>query len=149
MKKKCVLYYNRGDKCIIKLLVSISSLKKHYNDDIVVVLEGKQNPYLIERLKKLNVVIKEIKQHSANNPLAIKPSLHKYVTEYRQVLYLDSDTLIVKPLDEIFHNIKKYGFVVTQFSNWKTNVRGSVQRRIRAWSPVFDEDHIEKDLFHS
>jgi len=141
--KKCVLYYNRGQKCTIRLIVSIASLRKHYDGDIVLAYEGEQSEYLLKRLERYNVILRETEKSTVTNALADKPALGKYVDDYDLVLYLDSDTLILSSLDAIWNLIKRYGFLVTHFTGWVTR-GGTIERRIRQWSKVLPEEEIEK-----
>lgn len=141
--KKCVLYYNRGQKCIIRLLVSIASLRKHYDGDIILAHQDEPTPYLADRLKLYNVEVRLTEKSTVNNALADKPDLGKYVDDYDLVLYVDSDTLFFNPIDEIWHFIKIYGFMVTHFCDWKTK-GGMIERRIREWNKVLPDEEIEK-----
>jgi len=139
--KKCVLYYNRGQKCIIKLIVSIASLRKHYDGDIILAAGDEQPEYLLKRLKRYNVIIRQTEKSTVNNALADKPALARYVEDYDLVLYLDSDTLVYDNIDNIWDYIKNYGFVVTNFTNWVTK-GGMIENRIREWSKVLPEKEI-------
>lgn len=141
--KKCVLYYNRGQKCIIRLLVSIASLRKHYDGDIILAHQDEPNDYLAKRLKKYNVEVRLTNKSTVNNALADKPDLGRYVDDYDLVLYVDSDTLFLNSIDEIWQLIKTYGFLVTHFSDWKTK-GGMIERRIREWEKVLPQEEIEK-----
>jgi len=141
--KKCVLYYNRGQKCTIRLIVSIASLRKYYDGDIVLAYEGEQTKYLLDRLKRYNVITRETDKSTVSNALADKPALSKYVDDYDLVLYVDSDTLFLNKIDEIWQLIRVYGFVVTNFSDWKTK-GGMIEKRIREWEKVLPQEEIEK-----
>ena len=91
--KKCVLYYNRGKKCTIKLIVSIASLRKHWDGDIVLACGDEQEDYLKKRLERYNVILRPTEKSTVNNALADKPALNRYVEDYDLTLYVDSDTL--------------------------------------------------------
>jgi hypothetical protein len=143
--KKCVLYYNRGEKCTIRLIVSIASLRKYWTGDIVLAHDGPQSKYLVDRLNQFNVKYVLTEPSSVSNPLADKPTLNRYVRDYDLVLYVDSDTLFCNPFDEIWSFAQQYGFVVTHFSNWKTT-GGMIEKRIREWSKVMSEEDIEASV---
>lgn len=143
--KKCVLCYNRGQKCTIKLIVSIASLRKHYSGDIILCHEGEPSEYISKRVEKYGVEIRLTDKSNVRNALADKPSLYKYVQDYDVVLYVDSDTLFLQKIDEIWPIINRYGFVVTNFCNWVTK-GGMIQRRIQEWSKVLPEKEINRAI---
>ena len=143
--KKCVIYYNRGEKCTIRLIVSIASLRKHWSGDIVLAHEGPVKEYLKKRLDTYGVIYRETKKSTVNNALADKPTLYKYVSDYDLVLYVDSDTLFLNAFDEIWDILDRYGFMVTNFCDWITR-GGTISRRIKQWVKVLPEEEIEKAL---
>jgi len=132
MDSKTVIYYNRGRKCVLRMLVSIHSLRKHWSGPVVVLLEGDQEPWFLAKLAGLGCICREIPL-SKEYPLSIKPQLHRYVTDFKYVMFLDADTLIVKPIDEYFELIEQYGFVTGNFADWKTT-GGSISKRIKNWT---------------
>jgi hypothetical protein len=133
---KGVLYYNRGTKCVVRLLLSLYSLRKVYNGNITVVCEGKQSDGFINALEgnRVNIVnIPETGQYA----LCTKPTLHKY-SPYELTMFMDADTLVVNPINEYFTYIAEFGFVVGHFDNWKTTGR-QIKRRIDGWAKAVPE----------
>jgi len=119
------------------MLVSIYSLRRHYDGPVLVLIEGKQDEWFLDKLKMFNCKTKEI-PFSGEYPLSIKPTLWRYVDHYSLVMFLDADTLVVGPLDEYWDLIWKHGFVTGNFANWKT--RGSsIAKRIKNWKPAVPE----------
>jgi len=133
---KTVLYYNRGTKCINRLVVSIHSLKKHWSGDITLVNEGVLNEVLSKAMDKLGVKIINIPEQLVY-PLVVKSRLHKHVN-YDMTMFVDADTLILGSVDEYFEMIEKYGFVTGNFCNWKTT-GGNISKRIKAWEKAVPE----------
>jgi hypothetical protein len=119
------------------MVVSIYSLRKVYSGDIVVCLEGQQDPWFLEILSKFNCIGREIPK-SDQYALCVKPTLHKYVEDYEAVMFLDADTLVLKNIDKYFDYIKEHGFVTGNFSNWNTK-GGHISARIRAWAKATPE----------
>jgi len=60
-------------------------------------------------------------------------------------LYLDADTLIVGPLEELFNAADEFGFVATQFQHWTCD-GGLIRNRIARLRkfPIVDESMIDK-----
>ena len=133
---KGVIYYNRGTKCIVRLLVSLYSLRKHYNGPISVVCAGTQEEWFLKRIKELNADAIMMPDEEIGS-LVLKASLWRY-SPYDLTMYLDADTLIFKPIDEYFDYIDKNDFVTGNFANWITT-GGMISSRIRDWSKVVPE----------
>jgi len=54
MNEKGVIYYNRGTKCCLRMLVSIFSLRRHYKGPVTVMIEGEQDQWFVDRVRALN-----------------------------------------------------------------------------------------------
>ena len=81
MESRGVIYYNKGKKCVIRLITSLWSLIKVYNGNITVLLEGEEWPkWLLEYLKSIGVEWKIIEDYKVF-PLVRKASL------WRDTLY--------------------------------------------------------------
>lgn len=137
---KGVIYYNRGSKCTLRMLISIFTLRKVYDGDILVLFEGSQPQWFLKALDNFNVSTKHINTTSHRNPLNVKSSLWRY-SPFDLTMFMDADTVIIRPIDSYFDLIKENGFVTGKFSDWVTS--GSrIRHRIKQWSPIFDKKYL-------
>lgn len=142
MEDKSVMYFNRGSKCLVRILVSMHSLREHYKGPVYCVCEGEQEPYLIERMRQLDVEPIQIDIISGLQSLCSKPHLYKH-SKTKLTMFLDADTIVCAPIDNFFEYIEKNDFVTTNFSNWKTDANGMITRRIKAWTKICSKKIIE------
>jgi hypothetical protein len=125
--KRCIAFFNFGNKCILELLVATYSLRKHYDGEIVWLLANNDddNKKLSEQATNLrvNIVWTDFSYIKRNTKSAIKPSLFKklFSLGYESVIMCDGDLLFLKPIEELWKPLEANGVVLTQFCNWKTN----------------------------
>ena len=144
MESRGVIYYNKGKKCVIRLITSLWSLIKVYNGNITVLLEGEEWPkWLLEYLKSIGVEWKIIEDYKVF-PLVRKASLWRD-TPYDKTLFLDADTIVVNPIDEVWELLDEHEFLVPNFAEWCTS-GGIMSHRIRVWSKILGEEKIKKSL---
>lgn len=134
MESRGVIYYNRGTKCMIRLLVSFNSLRKHWNGPVTVICAGKQEEWFVREVKKMGADIVEIPYREGVGSLVLKSSLWRH-SPYDLTMFMDADTIVLNPIDEYFEYIREHGFVTGNFCNWKTS-GGTISRRIKAWEKV-------------
>lgn len=130
---QCVLYFNRGTSCYMRLLVSVFSLRKHYSGPIKLMQEGELDEPISALLRKLGVTI-QLLPLTAEPVLVARASLWR-VLEEDYALMLDSDTIVCGPVDEAFGWIKEQGFVASWFTGWHTT-GGTMRKRIEEWAKV-------------
>jgi hypothetical protein len=126
-----VIYYNTGTTCVVRMLVSIFTLRKFYNGEIAIISDGDISTTLCNNLSKdLNVYVLPIKveRYKSNHHFMVKTMLYKY-TPFEQNIYMDADTLIVGNIDEL---LKVNGFFVTPISNWRPT-HPQIRKRIMDW----------------
>jgi|GEM_PF-1100179 len=131
--KQCVLYFNRGTSCYIRLLVSIFSLRKHYSGPVKLMQEGELDQPIATILEQLGVTVQLL-------PLTTEPVLVARASLWRLLeedysLMLDADTIVRGPIDEFFEWIKARGFVASWFTGWRTT-GGTMRKRIEEWKKV-------------
>lgn len=134
MESRGVIYYNRGTKCMIRLLVSFHSLRKHWDGPVTVICAGPQQDWFIREVKNMGGDIVEIPYRQGVGSLVLKASLWRH-SPYDLTMFMDADTLVLKPIDEYFEYIKEHDFVTGNFANWKTK-GGTISKRIKAWESV-------------
>ena len=146
--KRGVIYFNMGTKCLLRTVVSIHSLRKHYSGPITVISNGPESNELCQKLfedSDINVVIAEFDKdiEGKNNVFLKKASVNDF-TPYDISVFLDADTLVRGKIDELFDLAERSGFVVPQFTNWTTETR-CIIKRIKGWSDCHP-DLIERAL---
>jgi len=137
METRGVIYYNRGTKCTIRLLVSLYSLRKHWNGFVSVICAGPQEPWFLNELNKMNAEVISIPYREGVGSLVLKASLWRH-SPYDLTMYLDADTIVLKPINEYFDLIKENDFVTGHFAGWKTS-GGTISKRIKAWEKAAPE----------
>jgi hypothetical protein len=115
------------------MLVSINSLRKHYDGNITVFLIAEQPEWFLEMLDILNCDTIELEANGVK-PLVRKAKLWRD-SPYDLTLFIDADTVIVAPIDEYFDKIREHKFCTGEFAEWKTT-GGTMKRRIRSFQSI-------------
>jgi len=139
---KGVIYFNQGSKCLLRLIVSIHSLRKYYDGPITVISSGADSHALCKRLfggTFVNIVEASFdKSLDGKNDVYLKKASVNAWTPYELSVFLDADTLVRGPIDELFEYAEKHDFIVPQFTKWTTNTR-AIQRRINGWKEAYPD----------
>lgn len=132
-----VIYYNIGTPCLVRLLVSIYSLRKFYKGPISILSWGQESHKICKLIASAtNSDVIEINPKMAPSKYPhymAKTKLHEF-SPYINTLYLDSDTLIVGNINNLFDLISQHQMLVTYIEGWPTN-RGKMSKRIKSWAP--------------
>ena len=132
MRSRGVLYYNIGRKCLSRLGVSIFSLRKHYSGPVTVIWSGKESGNECKKLlnSPLDINLVEMKSDVSEgfHKAFMDKTLVHTVTPYDTSIFLDTDTLVVGKIDELFDYAEEYEFICTQFSDWVTTGRAMAGR---------------------
>jgi hypothetical protein len=134
---KGVIYYNRGTKCMARLLVSLYSLRKHYQGNVALIYSGEQEQWFLDAVKSFDAEVIEMPFRKGEGSLVLKASLWRY-SPFDLTMFMDADTIVLNPIDEYFDYIDKYDFVTGNFANWKTN-GGTISKRIKNWQKCCPE----------
>ncbi len=138
-----IVYYNKGTKCMIRLLVSLYTLRKVYRGDIKILHEGKLPEWFIAVARKLKTGFVEIPEAECGKyHLLQKTRLHKW-SPFDTSLFIDSDTVVLEDPSELFDVIEVSGFAVARFSDWKTDAGGAITKRIKAWLPYTSQKQVD------
>ena len=134
-----VMCFNCGDKMIPRVIVFLKSLRKHYDGNVTLFLEGSHDRTLIKDLKdtfKIDIVYREI-----------SPSTHKALVRkteicqdspYDLTIFIDTDTIILGDISELFEEAKSHDLVIPHFAGWKSS-GGTIKKRIERYSPLKPE----------
>ena len=132
MKERGVCWYNHGDRCLVRLLVSASSLRRHYGGPAALLHEGGLPGWTAAVLADLDVKTIEIPA-SQDWGLIRKAGAWRWAP-WDHTMFLDSDTLVRAPVEEFLNAIGPHSCVV-KFADWRSNGR-RMGGRIKAWTKV-------------
>ncbi|MCK9570126.1 hypothetical protein M0R72_14375 [Candidatus Pacearchaeota archaeon] len=145
-----VCYLMSGPAHLPYLLVSLHTLRKHWDGEVVVFAypESFNIVKLIAQDEKLNIEVqkweptyKEKNSQFINKILMVQSFAQQ--EESGVVLYLDADTTIHGCLDRLFDGALLHGFAATQFSGWNT-LGGTMQKRLQSLAdfPEIDKRYL-------
>jgi len=140
-----IIYYNKGQKMLVRLIVSLHSLRKVYDKKIALLIEGPGSDECKEIAKMYNADVVEVDfGASYKNKTYLNSCLSHTVTPYDTSIWIDSDTIILKDPSKLFKYANDNEFAIAQFAGWTTN-GSKINKRIKAWKPYlpnFIEDAI-------
>lgn len=126
-----VLYLNSGKKLVERLYVSLGSLREVYKGSVTVLLSN-EPPEVQPTLEKNGFNVRRLEATPGHvNALLCKTMLNQF-TPYDYTVFIDADTLVLKPFQELFDWAEEHTFVATQFANWSAN-RSPIGKRVRSW----------------
>jgi len=134
--------FNTGTKMLIKLVVSLRSLRKHYNGNLTVFLEGPHDAKLVSSIESVfnaNVIYRE-QSPSKHRALLRKIELC-LDSPYDLSVVLDSDTVVVGDFSELFDAAKEHDLAIPHFAGWSSSGR-AISGRIKQYAPL-KPDYIQ------
>jgi hypothetical protein len=137
-----VLYYNRGTRCLTRLLVSLHSLRAYYTGSVCIAHEGEPPDWFRQMAEEMGAQIMVLPK--SDEYVLIEKSKLWRVMPFDHTMFLDADTVVRGPVDEFLSWTAKHGCVVTKFNDWHTH-RGRMRRRIEQWNKVAPKE-VEKAL---
>lgn len=134
-----VIYLLTGISHAARLVVSIASLREYYKGPITLFTTRRASHRIGEQLAqdpRLGIEHRMFPElyEGKNSSLLIKATLPRF-SPYRRTVFLDADTLVAGPLDELLDEVRRHSLVLTQFSHWTTSKR-LIKRRINSWDDV-------------
>lgn len=127
-----VIYFNRGKKCIVRLILCIQSLRRFYDGPITVFIEGEQPSQLLNDLKRI-FQVDFISDNNPNSATLVRKIEISQKSPYDITLFIDADMLILGDISEFFDEAKTHDLVASHFTDWKSN-GGTITRRIKRFS---------------
>jgi len=131
-----VVYLHVGTKCLPRLIVSLSSLRDHFDGPVTVFNEGAPQELLLQIAEDLKVQICDLELNDDN--CYVKKVGICQLVETDRTMFLDADTLVCSPLDQYFEWIEQAGLCFTNFCNWSTKGR-LIGKRIRRWQELYSD----------
>lgn len=128
-----ILYFNHGERCLVRLLVSLHTLRRHYSGPVAIACEGNPPEWFRDMTKALKAEI--ITAPQSDEYGLLKKSRIWRVSPFDHTLFLDADTVVRAPVDELLELTQRHSCVQTRFNDWHTH-RGRMRRRIEQWRAV-------------
>ena len=142
-----VILFNRGSKMVVRAIVTMYSLRKHWDGPVTIYLEEPYPKELEQACKKFNVdVVRNDKKHEYKT-LIRKTDMFSN-PPYERTLWLDIDTVIVGPIDEMFDYLDDCDVAIPHFAGWWSD-GNIISKRIRKFENLVDEETINKALEHN
>lgn len=146
MNNQGILFLNSGSKLLPRLVTSLHSLRKHYDESITILVIGNDNAELYKKIAdeySALIVNIDFNLKIRHHYWFEKSRLHLY-TPYNNSIFLDSDTIVLNNFNELFDEIEKHDFIASQFADWRSNGR-TISKRLRQWSST-DHDLVEDTI---
>jgi hypothetical protein len=139
-----IIYYNRGNSCVARLIVSLDSLRKHYTGNVCVFMEGENLEKLSDDLKtQFNVdVIYDSNSQTTTYVRAVEICMK---SPYQNSIWMDSDTIILNNIDDMFEHIPDNDLVIANFAGWSSS-GSKIKKRIHSFNNMVDQDTISKAI---
>jgi uncharacterized radical SAM superfamily Fe-S cluster-containing enzyme len=132
-KSRGIVYYNYGRGALVRLAVSLHSLRGCYKGPVTVLCDKESEAFCIELCAPEGVDAKVIPiQNSSENTILLNKCLLHQHTPYDQTLYIDADTLVIRDPSEAFGYLDHADFAVTQFADWQAT-DPKISKRIENW----------------
>lgn len=139
-----VIYYNRGFKCVVRLIVSLFSLRKHYKGPITIFMEGDGLAQLAEDMRKTFSadVIYDANPNTTTYVRAVEVCMK---APYDINAWIDADTLILGEISEVFEGAKDHDIAIAHFAGWDS-FGNQISKRIKKYEGLVPQEYIEKAL---
>ena len=125
-----VIYFNKGRKCIVRLIVSLMTIRRHYDGPITVFLEGEHPEGLPEALQR-EFEVDLIWDKNPDTCTYVRAVEVCMKSPYDLTVWMDSDTVILGKFDELFEEAPKYDLVIAHFAGWKSDGPAIKKRILR------------------
>jgi hypothetical protein len=143
---KGVLLYNRGEKCIVRAIVALHTLREHWDGSVTFFLEDPYPHEFAEVCQLYDVNVIECEAHPDTKTLVRKTELF-VDSPYENTLWLDADTVTVGKIDEMFDYLENYDIAIPHFAGWWSD-GGTIGRRIKRYQGIAEQSFIDEALKH-
>lgn len=133
-----IIYFNFGTRVLVRLAVSMESLRKHYGGPVALLHQGSLPGWMHGHCARLNVqTVETPNELHVEYPLHAKTRLWRY-SPFDVSLFIDADTLILRdpsPLLDQLADSDKPAFGTTRFCDWRSNGT-RIKARINGWREI-------------
>lgn len=148
---KGIIMFNRGPNMLVRILVTLYSLRKHYSGNVTFYVEPPcpcPNE-LDEALKYFGCNIVHLEERHDFKTLIRKTSLFGSLgtANYDKTLWLDSDVVVVGSLDGMFDLLDNADLVIPHFAHWWSDGH-LMSKRVKRFQGLIDQKYIDEALKH-
>ena len=123
----CV-FFNFGTSYILRLIVSIYTLRQVYNGPVTLFLDNTRcHNRLAKELRKFDIDIQWSGVNGFHHTV-VKPSIFGS-SPYKTTLLFDGDLLFIRPFDELWAPLEEKGVLLTRFYPNPYGAHGSIDRK--------------------
>jgi len=137
-----VLYLFCGMGAAERLVVSIHTLRQHYDGDVTVACTDEPERELVASMQPLGIKSLSVAKIGQRNGHYVTKSTMPKWSPYETTIFLDADTIVCKPIDRLFEESRK-SLVLTQFATWISTGRKMSARILSAAHKPNIDDHDE------
>lgn len=145
------MFFNFGDKCVIRLLVALHTLRRYYKGPVTVMLakDDAANVKAEPDIKKLGCDVQwfDLNRITRRNVKSVlKPGLLKE-SPYDVTLIFDGDLVFRASPEPLFAHTLSRGFLVTSFNNWWADQR-PIKGRVAGMKDALTQGELEESQRH-
>ncbi len=131
MTKRGVVFLFSGVAFAERFVVACHSLRQHYSGPVTIFTTDDACRDLARSIG-LGIDVEPVRANTRkrHSSYLIKTQIPEW-TPYEQTVFVDGDTVVVAPFDELF----EYPLVITAFSDWQT-FGGIIGGRVRKWRDI-------------
>jgi len=147
METQGIILFNRGDKCIVRAMVCLYSLRKHYDGPVTFYLEDPYPHEFDDVCRHFNVDIVHNKENHELKALVRKTDMFAN-PPYDRTLWIDADMIIMGKLDEMFDALDDSDCCIPHFAGWWSD-GPKIAARTKRFKGIAEKRHIDKALGHN
>jgi len=148
-KSSGIIMFNRGDRMVVRALVSLYSLRRFYRGPVIFYTEEPCScmKEFEESLRYFECNVIRLQPKHEMKTLVRKNSLFSAETNYDYTLWLDSDTVTLGPIDKMFDYLieKDVDFCIPSFCGWRS-IGHHISARIKRFEGIAEPRHMQEAL---
>ena len=148
METQGIVMFNCGTKCLVRAIVCLYSLRKHYDGKVTFFIEDATTPKEFDDVcNYFNVDVVKLPDDPTTGAL-IKKTKSLWNTPYDKTLWIDADVVVVGKIDEMFEHLKdNITFSIPNFCNWWSDGKG-ISRRVKRFEGLVPQNILDEALNH-
>ena len=143
-----VVYYNRATKCLVRLAVSASTLRKHFDGPVTLLSQGDRSHAASREIaERFGLEFKEVEYPQTpekRGATYINATLCHHHVDYDATIWLDSDTIVCGDISPLHELALQNDFVATQIAHWGSKRGSRVGKRINWWKDIHPDEKLAK-----
>lgn len=144
MESNGIIMFNRGEGCIVRAIVCLYTLRQYWSGNVTFYLEKPYPSEFDEVCKHFNVNIVHNEEKHEIKTLQRKTEMFSN-PPYDRTMWLDSDTIVVGKIDEMFDELSSADICIPNFANWVSSGH-HISKRIKGFRGLAEDKYIEKAL---